>query len=107
MKGFISTSGEDPIGKWTSEDQRFQWDWRAWQPIPVFLPGESPRTEEPGELQSMGSKESDMAEQLSTAQHREERGQNMCIPSTETEFSCSELSTKVLSFSVSFPFPSP
>ena len=28
---------------------------RAWQPIPVFLPGESPRTEEPGRLQSMGS----------------------------------------------------
>ena len=28
---------------------------RAWQPIPVFLPGESPRTEEPGRLQFMGS----------------------------------------------------
>ena len=28
---------------------------RAWQPIPVFLPGESPWTEEPGRLQSMGS----------------------------------------------------
>ena len=27
---------------------------RAWQPIPVFLPGEPPRTEEPGRLQSMG-----------------------------------------------------
>ena len=29
-------------------------DWRAWQPTPIFLPGESPWTEEPGELQSMG-----------------------------------------------------
>ena len=30
--------------------------WRkAWQPIPVFLAGESPWTEEPGSLQSMGS----------------------------------------------------
>ena len=30
--------------------------WRkAWQPTPVFLPGESPWTEEPGELQSTGS----------------------------------------------------
>ena len=29
---------------------------RAWQPTPVFLPGESPWTEEPGGLQSMGSK---------------------------------------------------
>ena len=28
---------------------------RGWQPIPVFLPGESPWTEEPGGLQSMGS----------------------------------------------------
>ena len=28
---------------------------RAWQPIPVFLPGESPRTEKPGGLQSVGS----------------------------------------------------
>ena len=27
----------------------------AWQPTPVFLPGESPWTEEPGKLQSMGS----------------------------------------------------
>ena len=26
----------------------------AWQPTPVFLPGESPWTEEPGGLQSMG-----------------------------------------------------
>ena len=25
------------------------------QPTPIFLPGESPRTEEPGRLQSMGS----------------------------------------------------
>ena len=27
---------------------------RAWQRTPVFLPGESPWTEEPGRLQSMG-----------------------------------------------------
>ena len=26
---------------------RFPWR-RSWQPTPVFLPGESPRTEEPG-----------------------------------------------------------
>ena len=30
---------------------------RKWLPTPVFLPGESPRTEEPGGLQSMGSRE--------------------------------------------------
>jgi len=28
---------------------------RAWQPTPVFSPGGSPWTEEPGGLQSMGS----------------------------------------------------
>ena len=28
---------------------------RAWQPTQVFLPGESPWTEDPGRLQSMGS----------------------------------------------------
>ena len=27
---------------------------RAWKPTPVFLPGESPWTEEPGGLQSIG-----------------------------------------------------
>ena len=41
---------------------------RAWQPTPVFLPGESPWTEEPGRLYSpWGCKESDMTERLSTA----------------------------------------
>ena len=28
---------------------------KAWQPTPVFLPGESQWTERPGGLQSMGS----------------------------------------------------
>ena len=40
---------------------------RAQLPTPVFLPGESPWTEEPGGLQSMGSQESD-ATKHSTAQ---------------------------------------
>ena len=31
----------------------FAWG-RAWQPTPVFLPGESQWTKEPGRLQSMG-----------------------------------------------------
>ena len=39
---------------------------RAWQPTPVFLPGESPWTEEPGGLQSMEPQESDTAEWLSS-----------------------------------------
>ena len=33
---------------------KFPWR-RAWQPTPLFLPEESPQTEEPGGLQSMGS----------------------------------------------------
>ena len=37
---------------------------RAWQPIPAFLPGESPWTEEPGGLYSMGLQESDMTKRL-------------------------------------------
>ena len=47
---------------------RISWR-RAWQPIPVFLPGESPWTKGPAGLQSMGSKESDTTERLSTQQH--------------------------------------
>ena len=35
---------------------------RAWQPIPVFLPGESPWTEEPEGYGPWGCKESDMTE---------------------------------------------
>ena len=35
---------------------------RAGQPTPVFLPGESPWTEEPGRPQSIGRIESDMTE---------------------------------------------
>ena len=41
---------------------------RAWKATPVFLLRESSWTEEPGWLQSMGHKESDMTERLSIAQ---------------------------------------
>ena len=40
--------------------------WRAWQPTPVFLPGESPWTEGPGGYSPWGPKESDTTERLST-----------------------------------------
>ena len=39
---------------------------RAWKPTPVFLPGESPWTEEPGRLLSMGAAELSTTERLST-----------------------------------------
>ena len=42
-------------------------DWRkAWLPTPVFLPGESPRTEEPGGLQSTVLQRIRELKQLST-----------------------------------------
>jgi len=41
--------------------------WRkTCQPTPIFLPGESPWTEEPGGLQFMGSQRVNTTEQLST-----------------------------------------
>ena len=46
--------------------ERIPWR-RAWQPSPVFLPGKSPWTEEPGGLQSM-EPQSDVTERLSTVQ---------------------------------------
>ena len=53
---------------------------RAWQPTPVFLPGESPRTEEPGGLQSMGSQRvgQDWLSKHSTAQHSHKRQATAC-----------------------------
>ena len=44
---------------------------RAWQPTPVFLPGVSPWTEEPGRLQSTGSQRvgHNWATKHSTAEH--------------------------------------
>ena len=45
--------------------------WRKAQPLtPVFFPGESPWTEEPGGLQSMGCKESDNWSDLACIQSR-------------------------------------
>ena len=43
---------------------------RAWQPTPVFLPGESPWTEEPGGLQCTGSPS--VGSDLATEQKQEE-----------------------------------
>ena len=48
----MAQSVKSPPAKW--ETGKVPWR-RAWQPTPVFLPGESPCTEGPGGLQSMGS----------------------------------------------------
>ena len=48
---------KNPLAMWETWAQslgcKIPWR-RAWQPIPVFLPGESPWTEEHGRLQSVG-----------------------------------------------------
>ena len=53
-------SGKEPTWqcrRWELDPWVGKIPWRrAWQPTPVFWPGESPWTEEPGGLQSMGSK---------------------------------------------------
>ena len=51
---------------------------RTWQPTPVFLPGESPWTEEPDGLQSMGSQSQTGLKQLST-----HACPSFCFPSTQ------------------------
>ena len=43
---------------------------RKWQPTPIFLPGKTPWTEEPGGLSPRGCKESGTTEQLNTHRHR-------------------------------------
>ena len=50
-KKILLQCGRPGFNPWV---EKISWK-RAWQPTPVFLPGQSPRTEEPGELQSMGS----------------------------------------------------
>ena len=57
------TSGKEPTCQ-CRRLKRYRFDFwvgkipwrRSWQPSPVFLPRESPWTEEPGGLQSMGLK---------------------------------------------------
>ena len=56
---------------WNVGDLGWEIPWsRTWQPTPVFLPGESPCTEETGGLQSMGSQRAghDWATKHNTAQ---------------------------------------
>ena len=52
------SDGKESTEMWETWVQSLGWEdplRRAWQPIQVFMPGEFPRTEEPGGLQSMGS----------------------------------------------------
>ena len=53
------TKNQTQPSDWTELNWIFHYkhiSWRrAWQPFPIFLPGKSPWTEEPGGLESMGS----------------------------------------------------
>ena len=45
---------KNPPAVWETWVGKMPWR-KAWQPAPIFLSGESPWTEEPGGLQSIGS----------------------------------------------------
>ena len=58
--GYLVALGKPPC-QWRRHKRRWFNPWfgkipwsRAWQPTPVFLPGESPWTEKPGRPQFMG-----------------------------------------------------
>ena len=49
----------------------------VWQPTPIFLPGESPRTEEPGGLLSIGSQSRKGLKRLSMHRGVQKQGNTM------------------------------
>ena len=52
MASLVAQMGKNLLAMWEPWGSFLGWEdhWRkAWQPTPVFLPGESPWTEEPGE----------------------------------------------------------
>ena len=56
LGGSVSKESASNVGDLGSIPGLGRSPWRrAWQPTPVFLPGESPWTEETGGLQSIGS----------------------------------------------------
>ena len=53
MASLVAQMGKNLLAMWETWGSFLGWEdpWRkAWQPTPVFLPGESPWTEEPGEV---------------------------------------------------------
>ena len=58
---FLLQCGRPGFDPWVGKIHR-----RAWQPSPVFLPGEVPWTEDSGGLQSWDRKEKYTIEQLNT-----------------------------------------
>ena len=50
-RGYLRVRGRPGFDPWVG---KIPWR-KTWEPTSLFLPGESPQTEEPGRLQSMGS----------------------------------------------------
>ena len=50
----VAQTVKNPPAMWETWVKKIPWK-RAWQPTPVFLPGESSWTEKRGRLQSIGS----------------------------------------------------
>ena len=61
VKNLTADTGNINICGFNPWVRKIPWK-RAWQPIPVFLPGEFPWTEKPGGLQHMGSQRVDGTE---------------------------------------------
>ena len=61
----VAQKVKNPPAKWEAWVGKIPWR-RAWQTTPVFFPGESPWTEEPGGLQPKGSQRVGQTEHLST-----------------------------------------
>ena len=59
----VAQKVKNPPAMWEAWVGTIPWR-RAWQPTPVFFPGESPWTEEPGGLQSKGSQRVRQTERL-------------------------------------------
>ena len=59
VASLVAQSVKNPPTMWEPWDPSLSWEdlpEETWQPTPVLLPGESPWTEEPARVQSMGSK---------------------------------------------------
>ena len=61
VKNTSTNAGCIERGRFNPWVRKIPWR-RKWQPIPVFLPGESPWTEEPGRYSPYGCKELDTTE---------------------------------------------
>ena len=80
----MSSPGDGKESAWNAEDlgRPLGWEYRwrrAWQLTPVSFPGESPWTEEPGRLQSMGVRH-DWVSRHSTQHRSSKNNDSLLLP---------------------------